>query len=70
MTLHGDKNHSAKVRRFGNTHNRPFVSFCIPCVWYFAKKSRFTDESFRKKPYLCTTETEKEQQDETSYQHP
>ena len=27
-------NHAAKVRRFGHSHNRTFVAFYIPLIWY------------------------------------
>ena len=43
----------AKVRRFWHSHNRTFLAFCIPLIWYAIYHPCGIVAS-GKSPYLCT----------------
>ena len=43
----------AKVRRFWHSHNRTFLAFCIPIIWYAIYHPCGIVASFFS-PYLCT----------------
>ena len=43
----------AKVRGFRDVHNRTFVAFCIPLLWYAIYHS-YGIVTSAKTPYLCT----------------
>ena len=42
----------AKVRRFWHSHNRTFLAFCIPLIWY-AIYHPYGIAGVRISPYLC-----------------
>ncbi len=42
----------AKVRGFRDVHNRTFVAFCIPLIWY-AIYHPYGIVATKKSPYLC-----------------
>ena len=43
----------AKVRRFWHSHNRTFLAFCIPLIWY-AIYHPYGIVASGKSPYLCS----------------